>query len=245
MNEIFNRTQLLLGKEAMNLISSAKVIVFGIGGVGSWCVEALVRSGISDITIVDADCISITNINRQLPALNSTIGQSKVEVLRNHILDINPDVKVTTIKNIYTDHTANEFNLSDYDYIIDAIDSLNDKALLILNATASDRKFYSSMGAALKMDISRIAVAEFWDVKGCPLAAALRRRFKRNKTFPKRKFKCVYSDELLSNKGIALNDDSMMYGKVQTNGAMMHITATFGLYLASLIIQDIIKTKPS
>ncbi len=245
MNEIFNRTQLLLGQEAMNLISSAKVIVFGIGGVGSWCVEALVRSGISDITIVDADCISITNINRQLPALNSTIGQPKVDVLRNHILDINPDVKVTTIKNIYTEHTANEFNLSDYDYIIDAIDSLNDKALLILNATASDRKFYSSMGAALKMDISRIAVAEFWNVKGCPLAAALRRRFKRNKTFPKRKFKCVYSDELLSNKGIALNDDSMMYGKVQTNGAMIHITATFGLYLASLIIQDIIKTKPS
>lgn len=245
MNEIFNRTQLLLGQDAMNLISSARVIVFGIGGVGSWCVEALVRSGISDITIVDADSVSITNINRQLPALNSTIGQPKVNVLRNHILDINPNVKVTTIKNIYTEHTAKEFNLSDYDYIIDAIDSLNDKALLILNATASGKKFYSSMGAALKMDISRIAVAEFWDVKGCPLAAALRRRFKRNKTFPKRKFKCVYSDELLSNKGIALNDDSMMYGKVQTNGAMMHITATFGLYLASLIIQDIIKTKPS
>lgn len=245
MYDIFNRTQLLIGQEAMARITSTKVIVFGIGGVGSWCVEALVRSGITNITIVDADSVSITNINRQLPATQSTIGQPKVEVLHNRILDINPNANVTVIKQIYTEQTANEFDLGNYDYVIDAIDSLNDKALLILKATALGCKFYSSMGAALKMDISRINVAEFWDVKGCPLAAALRRRFKRNKAFPKRKFKCVYSDELLSNKGIALNDDSMMYGKVQTNGAMMHITATFGLYLTSLVIQDIIKAKPN
>lgn len=243
MYDIFNRTQLLLGQEGMYQISSVKVIIFGVGGVGSWCVETLARSGVCNITIVDADNVSITNINRQLPATHSTIGKAKVEVLKERLLDINPNINITPINKIYSEETANEFNLDEYDYVIDAIDSLNDKALLILKATSAKCKLFSSMGAALKMDLSRISIAEFWDVKGCPLAAALRRKFKRNKTFPKRKFKCVYSDELLQNKGEVFNDDSLQYGKVQTNGAMMHITASFGLHLASLVIQDVIKNK--
>ena len=220
-----------------------------MGGVGAWAAETLVRTGIVHLTIVDADRVAPSNINRQLPALTSTIGQVKVDVLRRRLLDINPDADITAIHGLYTAETAHEYDLQSYDYIIDAIDSLADKALLILNATHAIRdghpKFYSSMGAALKMDPSRIGVTEFWSVKGCPLAAALRRRFKKSGMFPARKFKCVYSDELVPNhpdyvKADAPADASMKFNKVATNGSLMHITAIFGITLASLVIRDVI-----
>ena len=173
-----------------------KVIIFGLGGVGSWCAESLVRSGVCHITLVDSDRVDVTNINRQLPATSSTVGQVKVDVMKNRLMDINPDAEIMAIRRFYTEETADEFDLSQYDYVIDAIDSLKDKALLILRATNSEAKLFSSMGAALKVDAGKISVAEFWKVQGCPLAAALRRKFKRSGQFPRRKFKCVYSPEL-------------------------------------------------
>ena len=243
-NPRFNRLRLLLGDETLMQIMQKRVIVFGVGGVGSWCAEALVRSGICDITLVDADKVCITNINRQLLATTSTIDGVKVDVMKRRLLDINPSVQVTTLEKRYDDSSASEFNLNDYDYVIDAIDSLADKALLIRNACDSTATLFASMGAALKTDSSRIATAEFWKVQGCPLAAALRRRFKKSKQLPSRKFRCVYSDEVFPNRGGEIdNDGSMTFNKVSINGTLAHTTAIFGLKLAELVINDILKRQ--
>ena len=237
---IFRRSELLLGDEAMSLIGEKRVIIFGVGGVGSWCAESLVRSGIRKLTIVDSDRVSITNINRQLMATTKTIGQVKVDALKERLLTINPSAEITALQQIFTAETAGSFALDTYDYIIDAIDSLKDKALLILMATSTPLgeqrggKLFSSMGAALKLDPTKIKVTEFWKVKGDPLARALRNRFKRDKVFPKRKFQCVYSDELLENK-LPIDPDD------KGNGSIVHITAVFGFILAGLVIQDAIK----
>lgn len=235
-NPAFDRTSLLVGEEAMKRISEAKVIVFGIGGVGSWVAECLVRTGVTDITLVDSDRVAASNINRQMPATTATVGEIKTEAAGKRLLEINPAADVKTLTMFYDADTASSVNLADYDYIVDAIDSLKDKALLILNATRSGRKFYSSMGAALKMDPTRIRVGEFWTVNGCPLARALRQRFKRDKVFPARKFKCVYSDELLDNKG---NTSETCGYKARINGSLCHITAIFGMTIAGEIIKDI------
>ena len=240
----FNRLRLLLGDETLMQIMQKRVIVFGVGGVGSWCAESLVRSGICDITLVDADKVCITNINRQLLATTSTIDGVKVDVMKRRLLDINPSAQVTALEKRYDDSSASEFNLNDYDYVIDAIDSLADKALLIRNACDSTATLFASMGAALKTDSSRIATAEFWKVQGCPLAAALRRRFKKSKQLPSRKFRCVYSDEVFPNRGGEIdNDGSMTFNKVSINGTLAHTTAIFGLKLAELVINDILKRQ--
>ena len=164
-NAMFSRSELLLGSEAMEHLSRKRVILFGTGGVGSWCAESLVRSGVMDMTIVDSDTVSITNINRQLIATTETVGQIKVQVLKERLLSINPSARITAIHNTFTIETAQEFELDTYDYIIDAIDSLKDKALLILMATRTKARLFSSMGAALKLDPTRIGTAEFWKVK--------------------------------------------------------------------------------
>lgn len=257
---IFKRMELLVGNNVMEKTSNARVIIFGIGGVGSWCAESLIRSGIRRLTIVDSDRVCVTNINRQLMATTKTVGMVKVEALKMRLLEINPMAEITAIQDIYCDKTASQFQLNDYDYVVDAIDSLKDKALLILNSCMSRAEFFSSMGAALKMDPTRINVAEFWNVKGCPLAAALRRKFRHNKTFPRKKFKCVYSEELLSNLGHEatcgttscmcpkanigpgnpqLLNHEWCSSKAQINGSMVHITAMFGFTIAGMIINDI------
>ncbi len=243
MENIFQRGERLLGNEVMVELASKRVIVFGVGGVGSWCAEGLVRSGVAKLTIVDSDCVSVTNINRQLMATTKTVGQPKVEVLQERLLEINPNAEIEAIQDIYCAENADKFGLSDYDYVIDAIDSLKDKAHLILESTKLGIKLFSSMGAALKLDPMKVNVAEFWDVKGCPLGAALRKKFKKEKTFPKRKFKCVYSEELLENKGDAPivdeNSGTWDVKKAQINGSLVHITAIFGFTLSGLVLQDV------
>ncbi len=221
----------------MDQIARQRVILFGVGGVGSWCAEALVRSGILRLTIVDSDRVSITNINRQLMATTTTVGQVKVEAMKERLLTINPSAEITALQKIFSQETAEEFHLDSYDYIIDAIDSLKDKALLILMACRTKARFFSSMGAALKLDPTRIQVTEFWKVKGDPLARALRNKFKKEKLFPQRKFQCVYSDELLENKKPIDPDD-------RGNGSLVHITAIFGFTLAGLVLQDAALTPP-
>ena len=239
---IFRRSELLLGNEVMERIAQKRVIIFGVGGVGSWCAESLVRSGISRLTIVDSDRVCITNINRQLMATTKTVGQVKVEALKERLLTINPQAQITALQKIFTQETASEFDLDDYDYIIDAIDSLKDKAQLILIATSLPHAtFFSSMGAALKIDPTRIKVAEFWKVQGDPLARALRKKFHHYEQFPAKKFQVVYSDELLENRGILSEEDETPspFNKPQTNGSLAHITAIFGFMLAGLVIQDL------
>ena len=251
-NEIFRRTELLLGTDSMQKIHNTRVIVFGVGGVGSWCVESLVRSGIGELTIVDYDCVCPTNINRQLPATTQTIGQAKVDVLKARLLTINPQVKINAVRQFYNADTAASFNIGEYDYIIDAIDSLTDKAHLIVEACKTEAVLFSSMGAALKMNPAKIQVAEFWKVQGCPLAAALRRKFKKGEK-PVKKFRCVFSDELLRNEGVnssiqpnEATDTNITENHNQTNvrqpnGTLVHITAIFGFTLAGLVIQSIEK----
>ena len=243
--QIFSRAELLVGAEAMTRIQQKRVILFGVGGVGSWCAESLVRSGITQLTIVDSDYVSVTNINRQLMATTQTVGQVKVEALRERLLSINPAAQITAQQRVFSQETASEFQLDDYDYIIDAIDSLKDKAQLILLACQTKAKFFSSMGAALKMDPTRIQVAEFWKVKGDPLARALRNKFKSQGVFPKRKFQCVFSDELLQNQGQPSTVDEVpsMFNKPQVNGSIAHITAIFGFMLAGLVINDTINRE--
>ena len=237
---IFRRSELLLGNEAMERLARKRVIIFGVGGVGSWCAESLVRSGIRQLTIVDSDRVCITNINRQLMATTKTVGQVKVEALKERLLSINPQAEITALQKIFSQETAEEFNLNSYDYIIDAIDSLKDKALLILMACKTNAKLFSSMGAALKLDPTRIKVTEFWKVQGDPLARAIRKKFKHYGQIPEKKFQVVYSDELLENKGCPPDTDETpsLFNKPQTNGSLAHITAIFGFTLAGLVIQD-------
>ena len=237
---IFRRSELLLGEEAMERIAQKRVIIFGVGGVGSWCAESLVRSGIRQLTIVDSDRVCITNINRQLMATTKTVGQVKVEALKERLLSINPSAEITALQKIFSQETA----------------------ALILLACSTKAKFFSSMGAALKLDPTRIKVTEFWKVQGDPLARALRKKFKSQGKYPKRKFQCIYSDELLENKGHnatcgteqcmcpkAKNgpgDQSLLNhewcsSKAQINGTLAHITAIFGFTLAGLVIQDATK----
>ena len=247
--EIFSRTELLLGNEVTASITHKRVIIFGVGGVGSWCAESLVRSGIHHLTIVDSDHVCATNINRQLMATTETVGRPKVEVLKERLLTINPDAEINALQQVYCAESADSFHIDTYDYVIDAIDSLENKALLIRQACDSPATLFASMGAALKMDPLKIDIAEFWKVKGCPLAKALRQKFKKSKQFPSKKFKCVYSEELLENKGIGtfhettekLAEHDWHAAKVHTNGTIAHTTAIFGFMLAGLVIQDIIK----
>ena len=244
----FNRTELLLGSDMMGRIKSKRVIIFGVGGVGSWCAECLVREGIEHLTIVDSDVVCVTNCNRQLMATTKTIGQPKVEALRNRLLEINPEADIIALQKNFSNETADEFHIEEYDYVIDAIDSLRDKIELIINATTIlplkgvGGSLFSSMGAALRIDPTKVRVSEFWKVKGDPLAEAMRSAMRKHKMFPERKFLCVHSEEQpLPNLGTALQDGSQTFNKTRTNGSLAHITAIFGMTLAGLVIQDINK----
>lgn len=222
----------------MERISRARVLLMGVGGVGSWCAEGLVRSGISHLAIVDSDDVAQSNINRQLMATVQSVGRPKVEVLKERLLQINPEAEIKALKQTYSDENYSDFGMDEYDYIIDAIDSLKDKASLIVRATATKACFFSSMGAALKTDPQQVRVAEFWDVKGCPLGSALRKKLRREKSLPSKPFLCVYDEEVLENKGDALEEPD--HGKAVVNGTMAHITAIFGFTLSGLVLQDIL-----
>lgn len=248
--DIFQRTELLLGENYILKAKEKKVILFGVGGVGSWCAETLIRSGIGELTIVDSDLVAPSNINRQLMATTKTIGKIKTKVLKERLLEINPEAKITALQKIYSEDTYSDFELDSYDFIIDAIDSLANKVHLIQTATRTKAVFFSSMGAALKLDPTRIKVAEFWKVQGCPLAAALRGRLKKSGGVSK-KFKCVFSDELLKNQGeeipipkaeednTELKADNWSAKKARINGTISYMPAMFGMTLAGLVVQAI------
>ena len=164
--DIFNRAELLLGADVMERLASVRVILFGVGGVGSWCAEGLVRSGVKHLTIVDADDVVPSNINRQRMATVSTVGRSKVDALKEILLDINPDAVIEGVHARFSEETAASFGLENYDYIIDAIDALKDKASLILHATATPATFFSSMGAACKIDPTTTLQRCGWPLSG-------------------------------------------------------------------------------
>lgn len=236
---IFARTERLIGADGLARLNAARVILFGIGGVGSWCAEALVRSGIGHLTLVDPDCVDETNINRQLPATTATVGQPKAEVLRARLLEINPSADITALQRRY-EKGAN-FGLQQYDVIIDAIDSLTDKMNLLLEASATPAEVFCSLGAACKIDPTKVKVAEFFSVRGCPLGAALRKKMRKENTLPAKPIMAVYDEEVLPNLGPEQDPGP---GKAVANGTFAHITGIFGFTLAGLVIEHILGRRP-
>ncbi|MBQ6978358.1 MAG: tRNA threonylcarbamoyladenosine dehydratase [Paludibacteraceae bacterium] len=227
MEDFFSRSEALLGAEGMDRLRNARVILFGVGGVGSWCAEALIRTGLTHLTIVDGDVVQSSNVNRQLPATRETIGRPKVEVLRERLLTINPEAEITAIpKNYYADgktDSSADLQLASYDFLIDAIDSVVAKTDLIINATrVRGMKVFSSMGAALRFDPTTVTTGELMSIKGDALAKAVRARMKKIGLHPYRKVRCVYSTEQAH--------------PCETRGSLMQVTAVFGCTLASMVI---------
>lgn len=227
MKEFFCRSEALLGAEVMERLRNTRVIIFGVGGVGSYAAEALIRTGLTHLTIVDGDTVQPSNINRQLPATRATIGRPKVEALKERLSEINPEAEIVAIPEMADSQwlTANSLN---YDYIIDAIDSVNDKVDLIINATRARVKVFSSMGAALRFDPTQVTTGELMDIKGDALAKAVRARMKKLDVHPYKKVRCVYSTEQAQ--------------RCETRGSLMQVTAVFGLTLASMVVNDVRKS---
>lgn len=249
---IFQRAERLLGADALAALARTRAIVFGVGGVGGWCAEALVRSGVGRLTIVDSDCVCETNINRQVMATTKTVGQPKVDVLAARLREINPACDIVARREVYSPETAAAFDVGSYDYVVDAIDSLANKAHLLVHATSFARPtLFASMGAALKTDPFRIKKAEFWKIQGDPLARALRGRLRKAGVKPAKKVMCVYSDEPPQpNRGApadaapAGDGDSWAAQKAQINGTVAHVPAMFGFALAGLVVEDVVHGLP-
>lgn len=233
MEDFFSRSEALLGAATMSRLAETRVILFGVGGVGSWCAEALIRTGLRHLTIVDDDTVQPSNLNRQLPATRDTLGRPKVEVLRERLLSINPDAEIIALCERYTALSPFTFQLSIYDAVVDAIDSVNDKADLLIAATKAGCRVYSSMGAALRFDPTHVRVSAFDRVSGDGLARALRQRFKRLGQYPAHSFRCVWSDEPPVSLSPITNNPSPL-----PKGSLMPVTATFGCTLASLVLRD-------
>ena len=223
MEQPFDRTIQAIGQAAFDKLQNARVILFGAGGVGGWCAEVLIRTGLMHLTIVDFDVVNPSNINRQVVATRTNIGQPKVEELRKRLLLLNPDADISALGIRYGYATDTQFDFNQYDYIIDAIDSVADKVLLLNRATESKATVFSSMGAGRKLDTTAIRVSEFRKVEGCPLARALRTKMKHENIFPKKKFLCVWSPELSAEKG-----------------TIAPVVGVFGMTLADLVIKDIL-----
>ena len=227
MDDIFSRSEALLGTQAMDALRTKKVIIFGVGGVGSLAAEALIRTGLTHLTIVDDDLVQASNINRQLPATTLTVGRPKVEVLRERLLTINPEAEIIARCERVNEEWLEVNGLDEYNYVIDAIDSVAEKTDLILRASrVREMKVFSSMGAALRFDPTQVRVAELFDVKGDALAKAVRARMKRLDKYPNKKIRCVYSLEQAQ--------------RCETRGSLMQVTAVFGCTLVSLIIRDLL-----
>ena len=241
MNDYFSRSEALLGAEAMERLRNERVILFGVGGVGSWCAEALIRTGLTHLTIVDGDVVQASNVNRQLPATHETIGRPKVEVLRERLLTINPEAEIVAINAMYKPNDKSfplgeDLGEAPFNYIIDAIDDVPAKTDLIINATrVRGMKVFSSMGAALRFDPTAVTTGELMDIKGDALAEAIRARMKKLGVKPYKKVKCVYSEE--NAKPLPASPE----GKEKIKGSLMQVTAVFGCTLASMVIEDIQK----
>jgi tRNA threonylcarbamoyladenosine dehydratase len=256
-----SRVEMLLGTHAMERLMKIRVIIFGVGGVGSWCAESLIRSGVINLTVVDPDSVCPTNINRQVQATSLNTGKLKVMEIKKTLLEINPEADITARQEAYDETTGGNFDLKSYDYAVDAIDIVRNKVHLIENCVKAGVKIFSSMGAASKKDPSKIKIDLLSNTKTCPLAREVRRGLR--KAGVTADIPCVYSDELPSaplidnsftgeicGSDIGGEDDNNAAGesgagwsgrKKKVNGAVVHITAIFGFTLAGLVINDLLK----
>jgi len=243
-NGLFQRLIQLTGEEAAAALERSRVIVVGLGGVGSWCAEALVRSGVGNISLVDADKVNSSNINRQVQASTVTIGRYKAEVLKERLLDINPSCAVGSFPLLFTRDTAELFDIPGADYVIDAIDSLPHKLDLIEAAHGCGRLIFSSMGMAQKLDPTLVRKADIWETSGCPLARLVRQGL-RKRNFSGH-FTAVYSPERYPNQeavfpesGSGDETDTVLTSPRKPIGSAVTVTAAAGLVLASLVLQDV------
>lgn len=234
MEDWKQRTRLLLGEEKSERLRQAHVLVVGVGGVGAYAAEMLCRAGVGRLTLVDADTVQPTNINRQLPALHSTLGQPKVEVLAARFRDINPEVELTVLPVFLKDENIPQLlDAARYDFVVDAIDTLAPKCDLIAEALRRRIKIVSSMGAGAKSDITQIRFADIWDTYHCGLSKAVRKRLQ--KMGIRHKFPVVFSTEQADPKAVLLTDDEQ--NKKSTCGTVSYMPAVFGCYLAEYVIR--------
>ena len=223
MLDQFSRTRLLLGQEGMESLHNKKVAVFGIGGVGGYVCEALVRSGIGAFVLIDNDKVCLSNLNRQIIATQKTIGEDKVDVMKKRMLDINPDADITVHKCFFLPENADEFPFHEYDYVVDAVDTVTAKIELVLRAQKENVPIISAMGAGNKLDATRFKVADIYDTKVCPLARVMRRELKKRDV---KNLKVVYSDE----KPVI---------RSETPGSTAFVPAVAGLIIAGEIVKDL------
>ncbi len=229
----FSRTELLLGESAIEKLSKSRVAVFGIGGVGGYTVEALVRSGLGNIDLIDNDTVCITNLNRQIIATHKTIGKYKVDVAKERILEINPDVEVNVHKTFYTAETADEFDFSKYDYVVDAIDTVSGKLSLIKKAKEYNVPIICAMGAGNKLDPTRFEVADISKTSVCPLARVIRTELKKKRI---KDVKVVYSKEIPIKPDKIINE-----GGKRPPGSTAFVPAVAGLIIAGEVVKDLTK----
>jgi tRNA A37 threonylcarbamoyladenosine dehydratase len=247
MSDIFSRTQLIFGEEAMEILANSRVAVFGVGGVGGYTVEALARSGVGAIDLIDDDKVCVTNINRQIIALGSTVGMYKVDAAEKRIHDINPECRVTCHKMFYMPETADKLDFSQYDYVVDAIDTVTGKIEIIMQAKAAGVPVISSMGAGNKVDPTAFEVADIYKTSVCPLARVMRYQLKRRGV---KKLKVVYSKEQpIAPQGKAAEDGSgntdMRTGAARrsTPGSNAFVPSVAGLIIGGEVIKDLIRLK--
>ncbi|MDR0914153.1 MAG: tRNA threonylcarbamoyladenosine dehydratase [Oscillospiraceae bacterium] len=240
MNEQFCRTEMQVGKDALKKLQSAKVAVFGVGGVGGYVVEALARCGIGSFDIFDNDVICASNLNRQIIALHSTLGQHKVDVCKRRIEDINPNAKVTAHKMFYLPENADSINLADYDYIIDAVDTITAKLELVCRANAAGVPIISSMGAANKLNPAAFLVSDIYKTSVCPVARVMRRELKKRGID---KLKVVFSKEQPLSPIAPAVAESAPQTKRQTPSSNAFVPAAAGLVIAAEVFKDIANKK--
>lgn len=233
----FSRTELEFGKEALKKLSESKIAIFGIGGVGSYAAESLIRAGVKKLDLIDNDTVCLTNINRQLFALHSTIGQNKTAAAKQRLLDINPDAEIKCLNIFYNKETADEIDFSNYDYIIDAIDTVSSKILLVEKAESAGTPIISAMGAGNKLDPTAFEVADIYKTAVCPLAKVMRTELKKRKI---KKLKAVFSKEI-PLKPIEQSEEKS--SKRQIPGSNPFVPPVVGLIIASEVVKDITGIK--
>lgn len=246
----FSRTQLLFGKEAMEKLSGSRVAVFGIGGVGGYTVEALVRSGVGAIDLIDDDKVCLTNLNRQIIATRKTVGKYKAEVMRDRILEINPEADVRIHKCFFLPENADDFPFGEYDYIVDAVDTVTAKIELVMKAKEKDIPIISSMGAGNKLDGSQFKVADIYKTKVCPLAKVMRRELKKRGV---KKLKVVYSEEIptrpIEDMTISCRTNCICPPGAEHKcterrdipGSVAFVPSVAGLIIAGEVVKDLIR----
>lgn len=245
MLEQFSRTRLLIGEEALNQLQNSRVAVFGIGGVGGFVVEALARAGIGKFDLIDNDQVCLTNLNRQIIATRKTVGQDKVEVMKERILDINPDAEVTVHKCFFLPDTSNQFDFSNYSYVVDAIDTVTGKLEIITKSKQAGIPVISCMGTGNKIDPSRLEIADLYQTTVCPLAKVMRKECKRRNI---KKLKVLYSTEVPIKPRTEENAENESAetpdkGRRAIPGSISFVPSAAGLMIAGEVVRDLIQWR--